>query len=102
MPRSYRQVSWIGGIRPVRSRRARIREYARRHGLKGTAITDAVADAVAEQTVTVPGTRAAESLIPQLASDIRRLRDRRTDISRQVEELPADAPLLTVLTSSRG
>ena len=81
---------------------ARIREYARRHGLKGTAITDAVADAIAEQTVTVPGTRAAESLIPQLASDIRRLRDRRTDISRQVEELLADAPLLTVLTSMPG
>ena len=33
----------------------RIREYARRHGLKGTAITDAIG----EQTVTVPGTRAA-------------------------------------------
>ena len=43
---------------------ARIREYARRHGLKGTAITDAVADAIGEQTVTrQSGTRAAESLI---------------------------------------
>ena len=81
---------------------ARIRESARRHGLKGTAITDAVADAIGEQTVTVPGTRAAESLIPQLVSDLRRLRDRRTDISRQVEELLADAPLLTVLTSMPG
>lgn len=95
-------MSWIGGIRPAGAGAARIREYARRHGLKGTAITDTVVDAVGEQTVTVPGRRAAESLIPQLASDIRRLRDRRTDISRQVEELLADAPLLTVLTSMPG
>lgn len=50
----------------------------------------------------MPGTRAAESLIPQLVSDLRRLRDRRTDISRQVEEPLADAPLLTVLTSMPG
>ena len=39
---------------------------------------------------------------PNSSPILRRLRDRRTDISRQVEELLADAPLLTVLTSMPG
>lgn len=90
---------------PAGLRRAggkRIHAYAKANGLRSAAIVDDVIAALGQQTVTVPGTLAAETVIPRLAADIRRLRDRRRDIASQVEELLSDSPLLTVLTSMPG
>lgn len=58
--------------------------------------------AIGEQTVTVPGTLMAETIIPSIAHDIKTIRDRRREVGRQVEKLLEDHPLLTVLTSMPG
>ncbi|WP_409477002.1 transposase [Bifidobacterium longum] len=58
--------------------------------------------AIGEQTVTVPGTLMAETIIPSIAHDIKTIRDRRREVGRQVEKLLEDHPLLTVLMSMSG
>ena len=58
--------------------------------------------AIGEQTVTVPGTAMAESIIPSIARDVRAIKDRRRGIGAQVEQLLEDHPLLEVLTSMPG
>lgn len=65
-------------------------------------IIDDMFKAIGEQTVTVPGTLMAETIIPSIAHDIKTIRDRRREVDRQVEKLLEDHPLLTVLTSMPG
>ena len=43
--------------------------------------------AIGEQTVTVPGTLMAETIIPSIAHDIKTIRDWRREVGRQVEML---------------
>lgn len=50
----------------------------------------------------VPGTAAAEVVIPQLAANIKSLLDQRKTIAEQVEELLDDFPLSEVLMSMPG
>lgn len=92
-------------------RRAHGRETGRDRGREGLGqvqrlragrIIDDMFKAIGEQTVTVPGTLMAETIIPSIAHDIKTIRDRRREVGRQVEKLLEDHPLLTVLTSMPG
>lgn len=65
-------------------------------------LVDQVLTALAEQTVTVPGAAAAETVIPQLAIALRTVLDQRAEIARQVEQVLDAHPLAAVLTSMPG
>lgn len=57
------------------------------------ALIDAIFADLAAQTVTVPGTAAAELIIPQLAANIKAHQAQRDTIAGQVEEMLDDFPL---------
>ena len=65
-------------------------------------LVDAIQQALTEQTVTVPGTRAAELVLPQLATTLAGLLTQRADAARQIEEMLDAHPLSKVLTSVPG
>jgi len=65
-------------------------------------IVDAIMTALDEQTVTVPGTRAAELVIPKLAAQLAELLQQRATVAAQVEEILDAHPLAPVLTSMPG
>lgn len=67
-----------------------------------TKIVDAILTALDQQTVTVPGTSAAEIVLPKLAAQYAELRDQRDDIARQVEAMLDSHPLAEVLKSMPG
>lgn len=50
-------------------------------------LLDAVTTALSEQTVTVPGTRAAELVLPQLATTLAGLLAQRAQAAKQIEEM---------------
>lgn len=79
-----------------------VRTWAGDRGLRAGRIIDDMFRAIGEQTVTVPGTPMAESIIPAIARDIRTIKDRRREVAAQVERLLEDHPLLRVLTSMPG
>ena len=66
------------------------------------AIVEAVMAALDEQSVTVPGTRAAELVLPQLADQLTSLLAQREQAATQVEEMLDAHPLAAVLTSMPG
>ncbi|MDK6844881.1 IS110 family transposase, partial [Escherichia coli] len=57
-----------------------------------TPLVDDIFTALKAQTVTVPGSDAAELVIPQLAANIQALKEQRNTIAEQVEEMLADFP----------
>lgn len=59
-----------------------------------TALVDAIFAALKAQTATVLGSDAAELVIPQLAANIKALKDQRGTITEQVESMLDDLPLL--------
>ncbi|HZX03854.1 IS110 family transposase [Kribbella sp.] len=65
-------------------------------------LVDAIQQALTEQTVTVPGTRAAELVLPQLATTLQGLLAQRAEAARQIEEMLDAHPLSKVLTSIPG
>ena len=65
-------------------------------------LIDAVLDALTQQSVTVPGTRAAEVVLPQLAATLHGLLAQRAEAARQIEEMLDAHPLAAVLTSMPG
>ncbi|OZG63570.1 transposase, partial [Bifidobacterium hapali] len=79
-----------------------VRRWAKDKGIRAERIIDDMFKAIGEQTVTVPGTDMAETIIPSIARDIKQIKDRRRNLASQVEELLNDHPLLTVLTSMPG
>ena len=58
--------------------------------------------ALDEQTVVVPGTAAAETVLPRLADALRDVLNRRTELAAQVEEILDAHPLAEVLISMPG
>ncbi|WP_435203041.1 IS110 family transposase [Janibacter sp. GS2] len=66
------------------------------------AIVEAIMSALDEQNVTVPGTTAAEMVLPQLAEQLASLLDQRKQAAAQVEEMLDAHPLAAVLTSMPG
>ena len=63
---------------------------------------DAITAALAEQTVTVAGTAAAEQVLPQLAASLRQTLDQRHALAAQIEQVVDAHPLAEVLTSMPG
>ncbi len=66
------------------------------------AIVDAIMTALDAQTVTVPGTKAAELVLPKLADQLADLLEQRAHAAAQVEEMLDAHPLAKVLTSMPG
>lgn len=64
-------------------------------------VTDLLS-ALEEQTVTVPGTRAAERVLPHLATTLAGLLTQRADAATQIEEMLDAHPLSQVLISMPG
>ena len=67
-----------------------------------TTLIDDLRHALQAQTVTVPGTRAAELVLPQLATQLVGLLAQRKNAAEQIEEMLDAHPLSTVLTSMPG
>lgn len=65
-------------------------------------LVNAIMTALDEQTVTVPGTKAAELVLPKLATQLAELLEQRAQAARQVEEILDTHPLSAVLTSMPG
>ncbi|MEU2720214.1 IS110 family transposase [Streptomyces smyrnaeus] len=65
-------------------------------------LADDILAALAEQTVTVPGTHAAGLIIPSLAGQMKAVLDQRKLLARRIEELLEAHPLSAVLTSLPG
>jgi len=68
----------------------------------GEKLTGQIFDALAEQTVVVPGTAAAEKVLPRLALQLLGLQDQRKQVAAEVEEALDAHPLSRVLTSMPG
>lgn len=58
--------------------------------------------ALGERTVTVPGTAAADTVLPKLAASLAAVLDQRAEIATQVEQVLDAHPLAEVLTSRPG
>ncbi len=83
--------------------RIRIDAQLRKHAPRiHESLTERIWAGLAEQTVVVPGTAAAERVIPGLAAQLLQLRDERERIARDVEEVLDAHPLAEVLTSMPG
>ncbi len=63
---------------------------------------DAIMAALDQQTVVVPGTAAAELVLPKLADQLAGLLTQRAEAAHQVEEILDAHPLAEVLTSMPG
>jgi transposase len=65
-------------------------------------LVQAIVKALTEQSVTVPGTRAAELVLPQLAAQLQGLLAQRAEAAKQVEEALDAHPLSQLLMSMPG
>ncbi|MBD8045438.1 IS110 family transposase [Arthrobacter sp. Sa2BUA2] len=79
--------------------RARLKKHAPRAAER---LTEAIFDALGQQTVVVVGTSAAGIVLPKLAEQLLALRRQRDEITAQVEALVEAHPLYEVLTSMPG
>ena len=79
--------------------RARLKKHAPRAADR---LTEAIFNALGEQTVVVVGTGAAGIVLPKLAEQLLALRRQRDEIASQVEALVEAHPLHEVLTSMPG
>jgi len=83
--------------------RGRLLATARKAYPRGAAeLVEDLLTALGEQTVVVPGTAAAETVLPKLASSLRATLDQRAAIAAQVEQVLDAHPLAGVLTSMPG
>jgi len=68
----------------------------------GDKLTEQIFAALGEQTVVVPGTTAAEKVLPRLAEQLLGLQQQRKQVAAEVEEALDAHPLTRVLTSMPG
>ena len=96
-------VHYGGPTKLAAAGRGRVLKWARNRSRKDPVeLIDRIFTALAEQTVTVPGTEAAELVIPQLAANIKALQQQRETIAEQVEGMLDEFPLAEVLISMPG
>jgi hypothetical protein len=80
-----------------------VKRWAKNHTRKDpSALIDAIFDALVEQTVTVPGSEASESVVPRHAARIKALKAERHEVEAEAEKLADALPVLQVLTSMPG
>lgn len=65
----------------------------------GERLIEQIMTALDEQTVTVPGTQAAETILPRLADSLRDVLRQRDQVAKEVERMLDAHPLAPVLTS---
>lgn len=83
--------------------RGHVRNRIAKHNPRLAAkLTNAIFDALDAQTVVVPGTSAAATIVPMLASQLAGLYTQRANVLSQVEALVDAHPLSQVLTSMPG
>lgn len=68
----------------------------------GQRLVTAILAALDEQTVTVPGTTAADTVLPRLADSLKTVLQQRKQVATEVEEILDAHPLAGVLTSMPG
>ncbi len=94
----------FGGPDGMRSagRRRLVSTASKASARAGAALAERVWEALGEQTVTVPGTGAAETVLPRLARSLAEVLDQRRQIAVEVEKVLDAHPLAGVLTSMPG
>lgn len=97
-------LSQCGGPAGIRAAgREQIAAIAAEHAPRmHTRLVEAIQAALDAQTVTVPGTTAADTVLPQLAESLKTVLAQRQTLAKQVEELLDAHPLAGVLTSMPG
>lgn len=97
-------VSTLGGPQGIaRAGRARLLRVITKANPRAAAdFADQIMIALTEQSVTVPGTAAAEAVLPKLASSLRDALDQRAELATHIEGVLDAHPLAHVLTSMPG
>ncbi|CUU67532.1 IS110 family transposase [Corynebacterium variabile] len=96
-------IHYGGPTKLKKSGKNRVLTWARNHAKKNPdRLIEDIFTALDAQTVTVPGTAAAEVAIPMLATNITALKAQRESIAGQVEEMLDEFPLAQVLMSMPG
>ncbi|MBN6033706.1 IS110 family transposase [Amycolatopsis sp. 195334CR] len=97
-------LSRCGGPTGIRKAgRRKLTAIAKVHAPRmGDTLVTAILDALDEQTVTVPGTTAADTVLPRLADSLKTVLQQRTQLATEVEEILDAHPLAGVLTSMPG
>jgi transposase len=97
-------LSRCGGPAGLRKAgRRKLLAIAAKHAPRmGERLVDRIMTALDEQTVVVPGTSVAETILPRLADSLREVLHQRDQVAAQVEEMLDAHPLARVLTSMPG
>lgn len=97
-------LTTFGGPTGLRAAgRTRLMTTARKANPRGAhTLVDAIWAALHEQSVVVPGTAAADTILPKLAASLTDTLDQRRDIATHVEQVLDAHPLAPVLTSMPG
>lgn len=83
--------------------RRKLTTIATKHAPRmGAKLVEQILAALAEQTVTVPGTAAADRVLPRLADSLKTVLAQRKTVAAEVEEILDAHPLAPVLTSMPG
>ena len=97
-------LSRHGGPQGLRKAgRRKLTTIATKHAPRmGARLVDDIFTALDTQTVTVPGTTAADTVLPKLADTLKETLQQRKSIADQIEEMLDAHPLSVVLTSMPG
>ncbi len=97
-------LSRCGGPTGIRKAdRRKLTAIATKHAPRmGTRLVDEILAALPAQTVTVPGSKAAEVVLPKLADQLKTVLQQRKAIADDIEEMLDAHPLSKVLTSMPG
>ncbi|MDG4763554.1 IS110 family transposase [Solwaraspora sp. WMMD406] len=103
-PAVLEAISRCGGPTGIRKAgRAKLTEIVKARAPRmGARLVDQIFTALDAQTVVVPGTTAAETVLPRLADNLRDLLRQRDKVAEQVEGMLDAHPLAPVLTSMPG
>ncbi|WP_422769885.1 IS110 family transposase [Plantactinospora sp. WMMC1484] len=103
-PAVLEALSRCGGPTGLRKAgRAKLTEIVKARAPRmGTRLVEQIFAALDAQTVVVPGTTAAETVLPRLADNLRDLLRQRDQVAEQVEGMLDTHPLAPVLTSMPG
>ncbi|MFC0626072.1 IS110 family transposase [Kribbella deserti] len=97
-------LSQCGGPAGIRAAgRRKLTTIATKHAPRmGTKLVTNILKALDEQTVLVPGTNAADTVLPRLAETLKTVLAQRKTVAAEVEEILDAHPLAQVLTSMPG
>lgn len=83
--------------------KSNVLRFARNHSRKDPAgLVEEIFAALDQQSVTVIGTKAVETVVPRIAAQIKELKHQRAFLATEVEKLVDDFPLSQVLISMPG